>query len=63
MAAAAGAGRLGRRVAVAGRAAAGQAVPAVAAMADLLHVGHVSFAVTESAQRRITHAQLVATRR
>lgn len=33
-------------------------VPAAAVTADLLRVGHVSCAVTESIQRRITHAQL-----
>ena len=35
-------------------------VPAAAVAADLLRVGHVSCAVTESAQRRVTHAALAA---
>ncbi|HET9975609.1 MAG TPA: CRISPR system precrRNA processing endoribonuclease RAMP protein Cas6 [Streptosporangiaceae bacterium] len=33
-------------------------VPSAAAAADALRVGHVSCAVTESMQRRVTHAQL-----
>ncbi len=33
-------------------------VPSAAAAADALRVGHVSCAVTESTQRRVTHAQL-----
>jgi CRISPR-associated endoribonuclease Cas6 len=35
-------------------------VPSAAAAADLPRVGHVSCAVTESTQRRVTHAQLAA---
>jgi hypothetical protein len=35
-------------------------VPAGAVTADLLRVGHVSCAVTESTQRRVTHAALAA---
>lgn len=35
-------------------------VPPAAAAADVLRVGHVSCAVTESNQRRVTHAQLAA---
>lgn len=34
------------------------APPAAAVSADMLRVGHVSCAVTESVQRRVTHAQL-----
>jgi hypothetical protein len=36
--------------------------PAAAVMRDLLRVGHVSCAVTESIQRRATHAQLASGR-
>jgi CRISPR-associated endoribonuclease Cas6 len=35
-------------------------VPAAAVTADVLRVGHVSCVVTESTQRRVTHAQLAA---
>jgi CRISPR-associated endoribonuclease Cas6 len=37
-------------------------VPASAVTADVLRVGHVSCVVTESTQRRVTHAQLAAGR-